>query len=82
MTTDTSREAERLQVEIWRSMTPLQKVRLVGDATRAVRNLSLAGIRARHPEATQRECVLRLAIIILGRRLAIEAYPEIRSLLE
>jgi hypothetical protein len=79
---DTSEEAARLQVEIWRRMTSLEKAELVSAATRAVEELCLEGIRLRHPGASEEECRLRLAIIKLGPELAVEVYPEAASLLD
>ena len=76
LSSDTSFAAERAQVEAWRKMSPVEKLRTVTEITRAVQQLSLAGIRLRHPEASERECLLRLAIIKLGRQLACEVYPE------
>lgn len=73
---DTSLEAEREQVELWRRMSPLEKVRAVTGIARAVQQLSLAGIRLRHPEASDQECFLRLAVLKLGRQLACRVYPE------
>jgi hypothetical protein len=72
---DTSPEAARLQVELWRRMTPLEKAELVGGLSRAVQELSLAGIRLRHPAASERECLLRLARLKLGDALYREVYP-------
>jgi hypothetical protein len=43
--------------------------------------LALAGIRMRHPEASERECPLRLAEIKIGRELTARLYPEARTLL-
>ena len=76
LSSDTSLAAECAQVELWRKMSPLEKARTVTEISRAVQELSLAGIRLRHPEASERECLLRLAIIKLGRQLACEVYPE------
>jgi hypothetical protein len=73
---DTSREAGRVQVEMWRRMSPLEKARAVTEISRAVQELSLAGIRVRHPAASEQECLLRLAILKLGRQLARHVYPE------
>ena len=73
---DTSPEAEQMQVEIWRSMTPLEKARLVSSASRATQLLSLAGIRRRYPQASEEECMLRLARLKLGPELFARAYPE------
>jgi hypothetical protein len=80
LSSDTSLDAERLQVEIWRRMSPVEKVRVLTDITRAVQELTLAGIRLRHPGATDRECALRLTVLKLGRPLAGRAYPEVTHL--
>ncbi len=77
---DTSAEAEQLQIEIWRRMTPLEKARVVRDLNRATLDLAMAGIGARHRDATDRERFLRLAILKLGRPLALTVYPEISQL--
>jgi len=77
---DTTEEAARMQIELWRAMTPAQKLELASGLTVAVQRLCLAGIRMRHPEASERECFLRLAIIKLGRELAAKAYPETASI--
>ncbi len=68
--------AARLPTETLRAMTSVQKAQLVTVLTVAAEQLCLAGIRKRHPEASERECFLRLAIIKLGRELAAKAYPE------
>jgi hypothetical protein len=73
---DTSPEAARLQVEIWRRMTPLEKARLVSGLSSAVTQLALAGIRRRYPDASERECRLRLAHRKLGPALYRSAYPN------
>jgi hypothetical protein len=73
---DTSLEVERTQVELWRRMSALEKLHAVSESTRAVLQLSLAGIRMRHPEAADEECRTRLAILKLGRELACRAFPE------
>lgn len=78
---DTSPEAERLQVELWRKMSPLEKARAVSAITRAAQQLSLAGIRQRHPGASDRECMLRLAMLKLGPELTRRIYPEAADLL-
>ena len=57
---------EQRQVDAWRQLSPLQRLRLVSDTTRAVTELALAGIRQRYPQASERECFLRLAAIRLG----------------
>jgi hypothetical protein len=73
---DTSPEAEQRQIELWRRMTPLEKARLVSSISRAAQMFSLAGIRRRHPDASERECSLLLAELKLGKDLFCLAYPK------
>jgi hypothetical protein len=73
---DTTAAIEQRQVDAWRRLSPLERLRLVSDTTRAVTNLSLAGIRRRHPQASERECFLRLAAILLGADTARRVYPD------
>ena len=73
---DTSRQAEDMQIELWRGMSSISKIQAVSALTRSVLRLSLAGIRQRHPEATDLECKVRLARLILGPELAERVYPE------
>jgi hypothetical protein len=74
---DTAAHAEALQVRAWRAMSPAQIARLVDDLSSAVRALALAGLRERHPAATEPELVARLAEITLGAELAHRAYPTL-----
>ena len=80
MSMDTTPDAADRQVQQWRSMSAAQKLTLTMSMSRTVRNLALAGIRQRHPESTPREQVLRLALVLHGRELALAAYPEIALL--
>ena len=52
---------EALLVEGYRRMTPAQKLELVGALTRTLRQLALADVRRRHPDADEREQTLRVA---------------------
>ena len=63
---DTDDWAERLLVEHWRGLSPAQKGGLVTSLSLAVHELSLAGIRLRHPEADARELFERAACLRLG----------------
>ena len=80
-TRDTSSEAERVQVELWRRMSALDKARVLTEITRAAEELSLVGIRQRYPGASDRECMLRLAVLKLGPALTSRVYPEATDLL-
>jgi len=73
---DTSADIEQRQIDSWRRLSPLERLRLVTDTYRAVTNLSLAGVRRRHPQASERECFLRLAAILLGVDATRRVYPD------
>lgn len=77
---DTSAEAESVVIEKLRAMSPEQRLTLALSLSQSVRSLALAGVRQRHPGASDREQLLRLAITIHGRDLATAAYPEIAAL--
>ena len=73
---DTSAEIERKQIEAWRRMTAAEKAAIVTGLTQAAYAMTYAGVRHRHPTASEREQFLRVAIITLGRELACAAYPD------
>jgi hypothetical protein len=80
---DTTAAVEQIVVEGWRSMSPAEKVRVVRELTSTARRFSLAGIRRRHPEASEREVRLRLASFWLDRETMIRLFdwdPELRGL--
>ena len=80
LSADTTAELEQRQVAAWRRLSPLERLRLVSDTSRAVTTLSLAGIRRRYPHASERECFLRLAAIRLGVETTRRIYPEALAL--
>jgi hypothetical protein len=71
---DTDPEAERVQLAIYRAMTPAQKLQLVLDAIQASRDLALIGLRARHPDADAEEIRRLLFVQELGEELALKVY--------
>lgn len=71
---DTSDVAAEIQIRLLRAMLPSRKVGLVEDANRAARQLALAGIGLRFPEATEEERVRMLMDILLGAELAKRVY--------
>ncbi len=77
---DTSPDIERRQIERWRDMSPAEKAAIITGLTRAAREMALAGVRHRHPDATPQEVFLRLGVLLLGEDLARKAYPEVASL--
>lgn len=59
---DTAPEITRLQIEIFRRMTPEQRLQRGLELTRTCRSLMREGVRRRHPEYDEnrlREAVIR-----------------------
>ena len=73
---DTSSEAERVLIQLWREATPARKFTLVLDTTRAVQQFMLAGLRERYPDSTPQQLRRRFAELWLGFELARRAYGE------
>jgi hypothetical protein len=67
-------EAERIQFEIYRGWTAARKLETMESLRRAARELSLAGLRLRHPRASEEELFLREAALRLGPELAARVY--------
>lgn len=71
---DTDAAAEELQFEIWGRMSAQEKVVLTFQLCEFARQLALQGLRERHPQASERELVLRLAAQNLDRETMIRAF--------
>jgi len=82
LSADSSPTVERFQIDAWRRMSPVHKVRTVDGLTRTVQVLALAGIRQRYPGASERECFLRLSVLKLGSEATRRLYPDAAALLE
>lgn len=76
---DTDPEAEAIQLEIYRRMSPGRKIELVFEATEMNRALLLAGLRQRFPDASSEELRRRLFGICLGEELATKAYGPLED---
>ena len=74
---DTSEEARKVQIQIYRSMSPAQKAALVFDAYETGKTLKMAGLRLLHPEASQKRIWHLWARQHLGQELYNEVYGEI-----
>jgi hypothetical protein len=59
---DTHPEAERVQIEGLRAMTPARRIRILDELSMTVRTLALAGIRHRFPNASEGEMRLHLSL--------------------
>ncbi len=58
---DTPPEIERLVIEGYRRMSTGERAQRVWELSEFARGLALADIRRHHPDADERECLLRLA---------------------
>jgi hypothetical protein len=70
---DTSPEAERVLVELWRQATPARKFALVLDTTRSLQGFMLSGLRERHPDESPERVRWRFAELWLGQELTCRA---------
>lgn len=66
---DTSYEVEQMLFERWRSMDPAEKAALVGAASVALQDLTMAGLEQRLPEASRRELELRALALLYGKEI-------------
>lgn len=71
---DTSYEAECIYFDRLRRMSEGRRLLLTFEAIEAARALALAGLRARFPEASEREIRLRLAAQTIDRATMIKAF--------
>jgi len=72
---DTSFEAERVQVAIWRRLGPSARVAIAVRLSDDVRELARAGIRQRHSHYDDHEVEFALWRMTLGDALFTAAYP-------
>jgi hypothetical protein len=71
---DANPEAERVLIELLRQAPAWRKLQLADRMSSTVRGLSLAGLRARHPRASEAELRRRFADLYLGSELAAKVY--------
>ena len=71
---DTSPDAERVLIELFRSASPARKIAMVLSANRTARVLALAGLRERHPGESPARLRRRLADLWFGSELASKAF--------
>lgn len=58
---DTHPEIEQILIEAYRCMTPAEKFRRIEGMNRTMEMLAMADIKRRYPDASERECLLRVA---------------------
>lgn len=77
---DTSPEAERVQIEIFRNMTPERRLRAAAELTQLVRKLMADGVRTRHPDYDEESVRLAVIRLILPEKLFLAAYPHAKGI--
>lgn len=74
---DTSPEADARYHELLRRMPPERRLEAAMRLSLAVREMALAGIRARHPEAGEDELRVRLTVRLYGREAAARLFGRV-----
>ncbi len=76
---DTSLQAHDIQLEIWRQLWPTGRLALSIEMSEALRDITRAGIRRRHPECAEPEVELALRHLMWGDALFFKVYPNAMS---
>lgn len=76
---DTHPEMEALLARLLREAPPWRKMQMLVQLNAAARAVALAGLRRRHPNASEAELRRPLADLLLGEELAAKAYGELRE---
>lgn len=71
---DTTPEAEEVLFAYWRKAPAWEKWQRMVELNRAARLLAEAGLRRRHPEASEAEIRRHMADLLLGPELATRVY--------
>jgi len=77
MERDTAPEANRRYHELLRERAPYERLAQAMALTKMVRELAVAGIRTRHPDADEAEVRVRLAARLYGRAVALRLFGEV-----
>jgi hypothetical protein len=75
MSRDTSEDAARVQLDVYRRMDPSDRLQVGLELTRISRDLMAQGIRTRHPEYSDDDVQWALIRAWLGPQTFQRAYP-------
>jgi hypothetical protein len=78
---DTSPDAEKVQIEIFRRMEPARRLQSASLLSETCRTLLAEGIRKRHPTYDEEQVRLALIRCLLPEDLFLRAYPGARDIL-
>ncbi len=73
---DTSPEARKVQIRIWRRLGPSGRVALAAKMSENVRSIAMDGVRRRHPEYSEEEVRHAVFRMMLGDDLYRQAWPD------
>jgi hypothetical protein len=79
LSSDTHPKMEALQIELWRRASPTRKMHMLAQLNASAHTIALAGLRSRHPQASEAELRRRLAGLLLGEDLARKVYGEVHD---
>lgn len=71
---DTTPEAGAVHARLLANLTPAERAARVRELTLGASMVALAGLRGRHPQATEAELLLRLAVVRLGAAVVERVY--------
>lgn len=74
---DTTAEADRVQIEIFRRMSLDKRLSMVFQMTADLRRRMADGIRQRHPDYSERQVKLAVIRLALGDALFRTVYPGV-----
>lgn len=78
---DTTLQAEKVQVEVFRRMKPEMRLQVAIDLAQTSRKLVEEGVYRRHPDYGEDQIRLAAIRLILEEDLFLSAYPEARDIL-
>jgi len=78
---DTSPNAEKIQIEIFRRMEPEGRLQSAALLSETCRTLLAEGIRKRHPTYNEEQVRLALIRCLLQEDLFLRAYPGARDIM-
>ena len=73
---DTHPKMEALQITLFRETPPWRKMEMLVSLNASARELAMAGLRKRYPNAVEAEIHRRLADLLLGEALAQKIYGD------
>jgi len=76
MVADTTPDAARVRLAIYRGMAPARRCGIAARMSVDARAIALAGIRQRHPEYDDDQARLALFRLLLGDVMFLRAYPR------